>query len=481
MFLLVVTFLFLLFHLLLLLLYQLIMDPNGNPFVQLPKPCVSVYLACSPVGFDDEDAIAAADDWECCCSFSLTIMNQGRVRRDVTWHSNLREDRFHPHTREWGVHRLLSLRRIRDHGSGFLGAMDSIHIQARIRLLYITLRVFTSPSFRNHQGFGVVDPTTTPPLSYDIQQMTTVTKVRAMIAKDLNLPSPDHLRLWVVTQQWAESPAAPRLLLTDDMGPLLVPTTNHLDGVGVVRVWAEVSGDQLGSSSGQELSPIITVPDALAAAYDADVQGEDGDDIGAVLQQQLNVQPPPPPPPAGQPAAAAIAMEEGVVVPPPLPVRHYLLFIKWYDSHDDTITYITHLLLPESTTQRDLFSLVASTVGGGFRYSPDDLEAQTEISPAHWQEGSQVKPKNFICPSQMMMVEEEAGDPTTTTTTTITPAAASESRSAMTSTTTLEGGSTDSSTTSSSTTTTPRGGGSATLHDMELENGQVLTFYPRGR
>jgi hypothetical protein len=105
--------------------------------MNLEKPGVSVYLACRPTvmvegevddNMEDEDGPV----WECCCTFSLTVCNAQQLRRDVTWHSNLTDDRFHSQCREWGVHRLVSLRRLRDESLGFL-RNDTLTVQVRLK------------------------------------------------------------------------------------------------------------------------------------------------------------------------------------------------------------------------------------------------------------------------------------------------------------------------------------------------------------
>jgi hypothetical protein len=100
-------------------------DPVGNPNVYFLEPGVSVYLACSLAnpnaeggGASDEDETGA--DWECCCAFSLTACNQQRKGRNVTWHSSMLNDRFHKNRKNWGVHSLLPLTKLKDPASGFV-------------------------------------------------------------------------------------------------------------------------------------------------------------------------------------------------------------------------------------------------------------------------------------------------------------------------------------------------------------------------
>jgi hypothetical protein len=110
---------------------------------------------------------------------------------------------------------------------------------------------------------------------YDMYQSTTVAAFTALVARDLGLPDPSRLRLWAISQPWADSPSAPRELLRpllppdhplavlhhqvlaqQGLGPaaagalladqemtLAVALRSHQDGVGEARVWAEVSGD----------------------------------------------------------------------------------------------------------------------------------------------------------------------------------------------------------------------------------------------
>jgi hypothetical protein len=147
---------------------QLIVDPSGNPFVPLVRPGVSMYLSCCPTS--EVTGVSPTDgkmetrqpggDWECCVGFTLSICNRRGTRRSVAWASNLAHDRFCPEVREWGVHRLMSLRRLRDPANGYLLEDGAIKVQARVRLLYMKVRVLTHRYFRRHQGFGLLDPTT---------------------------------------------------------------------------------------------------------------------------------------------------------------------------------------------------------------------------------------------------------------------------------------------------------------------------------
>lgn len=393
--------------------FQLIVDPSGNPYVPLAKPGVSVYLTCSPTQYmrglapsgrmcvdpaaDEMPYLNPADSraedvWECAVAFTLAIVNQTGARRDLPWSSNLLHDRFRPHCREWGVHRLVSLRRLQDSANGYLSETGSIKVEACLRLACSSLKVFTSDGMREYAGFGLanvhapapafsrggtrsflqppprprhlastdafppspdtyttsllttttaLDPvlavpplpsyavllpeadgmeeemeeelgeeskeeawgmetgepvnssptfspectadrprsnrpspschpfpaSTTPFWRYEVFQCMTVAAFRAILAKDLNLSSPNHLRLWIVTQPWADSPAAPRELirtvplpdhpaLPDDFNyeelPLSVLEEHqtlamalgaHMDCLDEVRVWAEVAGD----------------------------------------------------------------------------------------------------------------------------------------------------------------------------------------------------------------------------------------------
>lgn len=276
------------------------MDPDGNPYVPLAKPGVSVYMSCVPTehvrGIDADGRIEIAENtppWECCVSFALSVVNKQGLKRDLTWASNLAQDRFNQDCCEWGVHRLISLRRLHDPSNGYLGQPnDQLAIQVRLRLPHFRLKVFTTEALRRHHGFGIADLTTpnytsSPPLMmstagggggggtaapgletdsliriYEEFQCKTIQSFRDQVATDLGLACPHQLRLWAQTQPWSDVAATPRDLLKvigngDEApqpaaggGPAVAqPVTlahvlqAHQDGVGEARIFAEVSGD----------------------------------------------------------------------------------------------------------------------------------------------------------------------------------------------------------------------------------------------
>lgn len=191
-------------------LVQLIVDPTGNNFVSMTRPGVSVYLSCCPtdrvLGVDSDDGrmlVTETDgeDWQCCAAFSLSIANASRVKKDQTWHSNLADDRFHPGCREWGVHRLLSLRRLKDSANGWLDSSGAFRVVARLMLLRMGLKIVTGTSLGAHRGFGVVDPTSRSlhsAMYLDVPQCIKLSVLRWQVAAALGLASPDQLRLWSV-------------------------------------------------------------------------------------------------------------------------------------------------------------------------------------------------------------------------------------------------------------------------------------------
>lgn len=259
-----------------MLVLQVIVDPVGNPNVYFLDPGVSVYLACSLAKDNDQNGPAAGngadddnentDDWECCCAFSLTACNQQRKGRNVTWHSSMLNDRFHKNRKNWGVHSLLPLTKLKDPASGFV-VDDSLKLKVRLRLLYLTVKVIRTSSLGKHRGFGVVDTGNddSSVLSYELFHCTTLSHFKDMLVKDLGLSSPDSLRLWVFTQPWPDTVLCPREILINEpvntaaAGQVGVNETSdddlnsptlfsllqlHMDGLGVARVWAECSDDQ---------------------------------------------------------------------------------------------------------------------------------------------------------------------------------------------------------------------------------------------
>lgn len=85
--------------------FQLIVDPNGNPYVPLAKPGVSVYLTCCPTQYvrglspsgrlcmdpmadylpniHSANGLPPIDTWECCVAFALAVVNQTGARRNL--------------------------------------------------------------------------------------------------------------------------------------------------------------------------------------------------------------------------------------------------------------------------------------------------------------------------------------------------------------------------------------------------------------
>jgi hypothetical protein len=522
--------------------FKVIVDPVGNPNVYFLEPGVSVYLACSlapPASAaaaaapaapalalegaeganNDGDggnafaaaaaandggagaaaaAAAAASDWECCCAFSLTACNQQRKGRNVTWHSSMLNDRFHKNRKNWGVHSLLPLTKLKDPASGFV-VDDSLKLKVRLRLLYLTVKVIRTGALAAHQGFGVVDTAAEAEASgstlcYELFHCTTLAKFNEMLVKDLGLPSPDHLRLWVFTQPWPDTVLCPREILvnepvssnannpngngggeaTDDdlSSPTLFSLLQlHMDGLGVARVWAETSED------GGFAAPAPMLPTTAVSSTEAEPMLEEADGASPL--------PSPSPAPAAGSQASSTAMVVGPLpglqrydpaqpllsVPlwpdsrdasaqqaamaagpgpslgpaaassPPQgvasPDMHVLLFLKYLDPRSGCIRYLTHAVCRVHTPLHHLFSLVAGLVG----QPAQALAAHVETTPANWQPGSLSPQRAITCPPG---VADSA-------------ASATAFRSA-------EGGA----------------AGGLTVRDAGLENGQILTFHVAG-
>lgn len=111
--------------------FHVIVDPAGNPNIHLPGRVVSAYIACVPNQ-------QAEPDWECCCQFSLSLLNQ-KKGRNKTWHSTLPEHRFSAagvHT--WGIHEFISHTEMVRQG---FAMDDTIAIRVRLQVLYMRVRV----------------------------------------------------------------------------------------------------------------------------------------------------------------------------------------------------------------------------------------------------------------------------------------------------------------------------------------------------
>jgi len=160
-------------------------------------------------------------DWECCCAFSLTACNQQRKGRNVTWHSSMLNDRFHKNRKNWGVHSLLPLTKLKDPASGFV-VDDTLKLKVRLRLLYLTVKVVRTSNLTAHEGFGVVDTGAEADaqgdktLTYELFHCTTLSAFKEMLVSDLGLTSAEHLRLWVFTQPWPDTVLCPREILVTD-------------------------------------------------------------------------------------------------------------------------------------------------------------------------------------------------------------------------------------------------------------------------
>ncbi|KAM3573011.1 hypothetical protein VYU27_005005 [Nannochloropsis oceanica] len=101
--------------------FQLIVDPNGNPYVPLAKPGVSVYLTCCPT---HANGLPPIDTWECCVAFALAVVNQTGARQ---------------------------------HANGYLSEKGSIKVQAHLRLACLSLKLFTSDAMKGYRGFGLAE------------------------------------------------------------------------------------------------------------------------------------------------------------------------------------------------------------------------------------------------------------------------------------------------------------------------------------
>lgn len=363
------------------------MDPTGNSFVQMPRPGVSVYLSCCPTaqvtGLDEDGRMQVQESageestWQCCAAFSLTIHNASKARRDVTWHSNLVDDRFYPGCREWGVHRLLSLRRLRDPTNGWLDEQGRLRVVARLCLQHMTLKIVTTESLRSHQGFGVVDPTDKAlcgVMTLELPQCTRLSSLRSQVATYMGLASPDRVRLWVFTQPWAESVSAPRVLLTDPAdgpSPSILPLLGpHMDGINEVRLWAEIGGD----GGYQQAPQVVDEEEGMVVVAESDAL-EPTSGGHALVHPTVMPEPLLPVDP--------LAPDHQPPIPPPDPNHWAVLFLKFCEpGQGGRVRHLTHVVVKGSEPLARLFSLVSSLVGG---VPMADLRAIAEAPPAQWQ------------------------------------------------------------------------------------------------
>jgi hypothetical protein len=210
--------------------------------------------------------------------------------------------------------------------------------------VYLTIRVLQTETFRAHEGFTLADLTRLPAgtLSYELFQCTHVGELRRLVARDMGVEDADQLRLWIITQPWAESVAAPRELLMDKLphGPpatLVSQLQCHSDGIQTVRLWAERSGDggfgpagagrrdkQPGAVArlkrtveGEALPEITLAPDPLDRDPEARLEGE---------------------------ADEAEAQQKSMIV-----------FAKFLDPSTGRIRFLTHLVADARTPLNALF------------------------------------------------------------------------------------------------------------------------------
>lgn len=490
-------------------------------------------------------------DWECCCAFSLTACNQQRKGRNVTWHSSMLNDRFHKNRKNWGVHSLLPVTKLKDPASGFV-VDDALKLKVRLRLLYLTVKVVRNAHLAAHEGFGIMDTGAEAPagaddsLTYELFHCTTLTAFKEMLARDLGMPSPEHFRLWVFTQPWPDTILCPREILTNAGGssnssssngqptpttappvaqnqnphqlnpnaavtppqhtplaplapvPPTVPAPPaapladedasavtlfsllqlHMDGLGVARVWAECAEDggfastpawTSGTAAVEEMdeeerdAPELSV---LMATSQDEGQGSQPDkgensrgeadgclpDIPGLHQCQAHqtLSPVALMPDsrdlchqshAAQSAAAATEDPAALAVVPPCPMpspnMHVLVFLKWMNPVSGRIAYLSHAVVTHRTLLRHMFVLV----GGLVHRPPETLGAHMETTPATWQRCGQGMHRMIACPLPAQHLRGVAR-----------PRDNNRERPEE----------------------------QATLRDIGVENGQILTFYVEG-
>ena len=441
----------------------MIVDPVGNPNVYFLEPGVSVYLACSLAGSSggsggNEEEDPGGADWECCCAFSLTACNQQRKGRNVTWHSSMLNDRFHKNRKNWGVHSLLPLTKLKDQSSGFV-VDDSLKLKVRLRLLYLTVKVIRTSSLAGHRGFGVVNTGSeadSEALSYELFHCTTLAKLKDLLVRDLGLPSPDHLRLWVFTQPWPDTVLCPREILVneplaaaqpgndtadDDLSsPTLFSLLQlHMDGLGVARVWAECSDDGGFCSSTAATGEAAMAMGAHLVSGSAAVASGGGPsmaggpaaapftpDVPGIYRSRS------PHPlrtvplwPDSRDSSSQQAIQTAAASTAAADLLHVLVFLKWLDPRTGRVAYLTHVVIKVQTPLHHLFALVSALV----HQSPQSLSAHVETTPANWQPGSNTLHRTILCPC---FVADQ-----------------------------MQGG----------------GAGGQTIRDAGIDNGQILTFH----
>jgi hypothetical protein len=349
--------------------------PTGNPHAELQESGLAVYLRCVPADPNPD----AQEEWEACCAFTLTVCNQTKVRRDTTWRNHGICHHFKQNARTWGTHSLLPLSVVNDPSQGFI-VDGRIKLKARVWMIFTTVKVLQTPSLARHSGFGVIDSSDAAWRSYEVMVCTPLAKFKAQVAQDLGLPSPDHLRLWALSQPRPDIVLAPRGLLlpptpTEEVpapeATLLTVLVQFMDDFFTARVWAECAGDGCLHLH----SPTAAPPSVLPGEAE------------------------PPPPAAAAPAlgSALVVHDPGAPLPVlplcPDPVDgapepdsdlHALVFLKWLDPESGGVRYASHAVVPRSLPLRHLFAAVAGPLG----LPPQSLAVHVETVPADWQAGS---------------------------------------------------------------------------------------------
>ncbi len=197
--------------------------------------------------------------------------------------------------------------------------------------LYIGMRVITNSTFEHHTGFDLTNFEASPdadpaaPRIYRILRTATVEEAIATIAEDLS-QDPKKVRLWLMVNRQNKTirPDQPIMDVHLSVEETYTRISSHRDNM--LRVWAEV----------------------------AEEVGPDGEPIWPSFQSQPNGQ----------------VTKNDLI----------LLFLKYFDVENQTITGAGHVYLNKERKVEDLLQVIMKKMGWGENLPEGDRLTLWEVS-----------------------------------------------------------------------------------------------------
>lgn len=309
--------------------FNLICDPTGNPNVFFMEQSMSVYLKCLP-------KVSKSDNWESCCDFSISCINNIPSKRNITWNSTMENKKFYKQRESWGIHGLLALSTLKDKSNGYLSETNYLKLRVKLNLSYMKINVYHLQ--KEYNGFGITDLTNIP-FSYELFECTTVEKLKIKIINDLNLINVNQTKLWIYVNQirlWIfthpsqdTSVLSPKILITEsNMNSTINEImSSYKNSFNTVKLFVECSRDNAFYESSENKIPRFIQSNSLS-----------------VLPQINNS-------------------------------NNIIIFLKIYDSY-----YTTYIIINPLSPLHILFSLISSITG----YKVNDLKTMIEVCPVDW-------------------------------------------------------------------------------------------------